>query len=384
MSSDVLLVVVIGTALAFDFTNGFHDSANAVATAIATGALRPRTAVAISAVLNVIGAFLSVAVATTIAKGIVDSAVVTLPIVFAALAGAILWNVLTWYLGLPSSSSHALIGGLVGATLAVQGHQAVRWDGLIERVAVPAVAAPLLAGLVALAGTVVTTTVAGRVQERLGQRGYRFGQIGSACLLSLAHGTNDAQKTMGVISLALVAHGSKFSVPDWVIVSAALAMGLGTYAGGWRVMRTLGRRLTPVEPPQGFATEVSAATVIVASAIHGYPLSTTHVVSGGVVGSGLARRLGQIRWRLAGQMAGAWAVTVPASAAVAAVVGVAIDLAGGTAAALICLPIGATGVLAIWAKARRAPVTAENVNAEGSMLVPPATERPPVSAGGAP
>ena len=374
MNSGVLLVMVVATALVFDFTNGFHDTANSMATAIATGALPPRVAVGLSALLNVAGAFLSIAVATTIAKGIVDSTVITLPVVFSALVGAILWNVFTWYLGIPSSSSHALIGGILGATLVIQGRDAVHWSGIVQRVAVPGLLSPLIAGGIALVCTLGIFTALQRVRSESGERGYRIGQIGSASLLSLAHGTNDAQKTMGVITLALVAHGNldpqSFSVPTWVIGSAALAMGCGTYAGGWRVIRTVGRRLTPVVPPQGFASEVSAATVILTAAAHGYPLSTTHVVSGSVVGSGVGRRLAAVRWGLAGQMAIAWTLTVPSSAAVAAVVAGVVNSVGGTASALICAGGAASGVVLMWLLARRAPVTAENVNAEGTALAP--------------
>jgi PiT family inorganic phosphate transporter len=251
MGSDFLLVIVVGTALAFDFTNGFHDTANAMATSIATRALPPRVAVGLSALLNVVGAFLSLAVATTIAKGVVDPSAITLNIVFAGLIGAITWNLVTWYFGLPSSSSHALIGGVVGATLVAKGSDAIKGAGIVEKVLVPAVLAPLLAGSVALLGTYLVYRLTARERPDHVKRGFRYGQVATASLLSLAHGTNDAQKTMGVITLALIAHGSigaDASVPTWVIVAAALAIGGGTYAGGWRVIRTMGTRITETSP----------------------------------------------------------------------------------------------------------------------------------------
>ncbi|MDX6579698.1 MAG: inorganic phosphate transporter, PiT family, partial [Gaiellales bacterium] len=268
MGSDLLLVIVVGTALAFDFTNGFHDTATAMATSIATRALPPRIAVALSAVLNVAGAFLSLAVATTIAKGVVDPSAITLNIIFAGLIGAITWNLVTWYYGLPSSSSHALIGGVVGAALVAKGQDAIKGAGIVEKVLIPAVLAPFLAGAVAVLGTYLAYRLTRRERPDHVKRGFRVGQIASASLVSLAHGTNDAQKTMGVITLALIAHGSlngNAGVPTWVIVSAAVAIGAGTYIGGWRVIRTMGTRITEIEPPQGFAAQTSAAAVILAS-----------------------------------------------------------------------------------------------------------------------
>ena len=318
MGSEFLLVVVIVTALAFDFTNGFHDTANAMATSIATGALKPKVAVAISAVLNLVGAFLSIKVAATIAKGIVSSGVVTLDVVFAALIGAILWNLTTWALSLPSSSSHALIGGVVGATIAASGSSAVKWHGLISKVLVPALLSPFIAGVAAVLGTYWAYRLIRRLREGDARRGYRLGQIGSASLVSLAHGTNDAQKTMGVITLALIAHGDisaqHFSVPLWVKLGCGLAIGLGTYVGGWRIINTMGNRLTSIESPQGFSAEASSATVILASSYFGYPLSTTQVVSGGVIGSGLGKRLASVHWGTAGQMVSGWVLTIPAAA----------------------------------------------------------------------
>ncbi len=318
MGSEFLLVIVIVAALAFDFTNGFHDAANAVASSIATGALKPKAAVALSAVLNLVGAFISIKVAATIAQGVVDSGAITLDVVFAALIGAILWNLVTWALSLPSSSSHALIGGVVGAAIAASGSGAVKWHGLISKVIMPALLSPLIAGLAALVGTYWAYRLIRRLRGDDARRGYRLGQIGSASLLSLAHGTNDAQKTMGVITLALIAHGEvsahHFAVPLWVKLGCGLAIGLGTYVGGWRIINTMGNRLTHLESPQGFSSGASSATVILASSYFGYPLSTTQVVSGSVIGSGIGKRLASVRWRTAGQMVSGWVLTIPAAA----------------------------------------------------------------------
>ena len=270
MGSELLLIMVVVVALAFDFTNGFHDTANAMATSIATGALKPRVAVAISAVGNLAGAFISIKVAATIATGIVDTKALTLTLVFAALIGAIAWNLITWALSLPSSSSHALIGGVIGATLAGIGSGAVKGHAIITKVLVPALFSPLIAGLVAIAGTFAAYKLVAALRAGEARRGYRLGQIGSASLVSLAHGTNDAQKTMGVITLALIAHGDlsahHFSVPMWVKLSCGLAIALGTYIGGWPIINTMGNRLTEIESPQGFAAESAGASVILASA----------------------------------------------------------------------------------------------------------------------
>lgn len=288
-----LLLIVVVTALAFDFTNGFHDTGNAMATSIASGALAPRVAVALSAVLNLIGAFLSTAVAATIAKGLIDANLVTLELVFAGLVGGIVWNLLTWLLGIPSSSSHALIGGIVGATIAAVGLRGVIWSGVVSKVIVPAVVAALLATLVGAVGTWLVYRTTRGVAEKRTERGFRRGQIGSASLVSLAHGTNDAQKTMGVIFLALMSYGAvstTASVPPlWVIVSCAVAMAAGTYLGGWRIIRTLGKGLVEIKPPQGMAAESSSAAVILLSAHFGYALSTTQVATGSVLGSGVGR-----------------------------------------------------------------------------------------------
>jgi len=321
-ASDIILGLVVVTAVCFDFTNGFHDTANAVATSIATGALKPRVAVAMSAVLNLVGAFVSIKVAATIAKGIVNAHVLAgtagLSLVFAALIGAITWNLITWYFTMPSSSSHALIGGVIGATIVASSASEVKVHGLLSTVIFPALFSPIICGLVAMVGTFSAYRLIRRIGEKQARKGYRYGQIGSAALVSLAHGTNDAQKTMGVIALALIAHGdinsNHFYVPLWVKISCATAIALGTAIGGWRIINTMGNRLTDVESPQGFSAEAASASVILASSYYGYPLSTTQVVSGGVLGSGLGKKLASVHWGVVGQMATAWVLTIPAAA----------------------------------------------------------------------
>jgi PiT family inorganic phosphate transporter len=321
MSSDVILVIVVATALAFDFTNGFHDTANVVATSISTGAARPQVAIGIAALLNFVGAFISISVAATVANDVVNSAVITPTIVFAGLIGAIAWNLITWYLGLPSSSSHALIGGVVGSAVAAAGFDAVLADGLVGKVLVPAVVAPVLAFAVAGIGIGIVYRVVGRQRPGIVSRGFRYGQIISGGLLALAHGTNDAQKTMGVITLALIANGSlgaNADPPTWVIVSAAAAIGLGTYSGGWRIIRTTGTRIIKMDAAQGFSAQGAGAAVILASTHFGFPLSTTHVINGGVMGAGAAKRLSAVRWGVAGNIVTAWLLTLPAAAAIGA------------------------------------------------------------------
>jgi len=315
MRSDLLLVIVVVAALAFDFTNGFHDTANVVASSISTHALSPRAAVGIASVLNFAGAFISLQVAATIATGIIDAARVTETIVFAGLIGAIAWNVITWAYGLPSSSSHALIGGIVGATLAAVGGAGLKAGGLITKVILPAIIAPVAAFAVAGAAIVAIYALVGRRRPGPVARGFRVGELVSGSLLALAHGTNDAQKTMGVISLALIAHGSlsaqRFHVPTWVVISAASAIALGTYAGGWRIIRTVGTRIIDMDSAQGFSAQSAGAAVILVSSGLGYPLSTTHVISGGVVGAGAAKRLSAVRWGVAGNIAVTWLLTLP-------------------------------------------------------------------------
>ena len=317
-----LLFIVVVTALAFDFTNGFHDTGNAMASSIATGALKPKAAVALSASLNLVGAFLSIAVAATIAKGLVDAHLVTLELVFAGLVGGIVWNLLTWLVGLPSSSSHALIGGIVGAMIAAVGGHGVIWHGVVSKVIFPALLAPTIALIVATVGTWLVYRVIRRAPEKRTEAGFRYGQIGSASLVSLAHGTNDAQKTMGVIFLALISYGAASSTdtmpPLWVIVSCAVAIAAGTYVGGWRVIRTMGKGLVEIKSPQGFAAESSTATIILLSSHFGYALSTTHVATGSILGSGVGKPGAQVRWGLAGRMVTAWLITLPSAGIVGA------------------------------------------------------------------
>ncbi|HKN95300.1 MAG TPA: inorganic phosphate transporter [Thermoleophilaceae bacterium] len=317
MGSDVVFVIVVVTALAFDFTNGFHDTATAVATSISTRAMSPRLAVTMAALLNFAGAFISLKVAATVGSGIVESSAVTPTIVFAGLIGAIAWNLITWYFGLPSSSSHALIGGLVGSVIAATGTGNVIADGLVGKVIIPALIAPVLAFLVAAIGILVVYRVVAALRPGPVTGGFKLGQIASGGLLALAHGTNDAQKTMGVITLALIAHGdiapNNFHVPEWVVISAASAIALGTYSGGWRIIRTVGSRIIKMDSAQGFSAQGAGAAVILAASHYGYPLSTTHVISGGVMGAGAAKRLSAVRWGVAGNIVGAWLLTIPAA-----------------------------------------------------------------------
>lgn len=392
-----LLLIVVVTALAFDFTNGFHDTGNAMATSIASGALAPRVAVALSAVLNLIGTFLSTAVAATIAKGLIDANLVTLELVFAGLVGGIVWNLLTWLLGIPSSSSHALIGGIVGATIAAVGLRGVIWSGVVSKVIVPAVVAALLATLVGAVGTWLVYRTTRGVAEKRTERGFRRGQIGSASLVSLAHGTNDAQKTMGVIFLALMSYGAvstTASVPPlWVIVSCAVAMAAGTYLGGWRIIRTLGKGLVEIKPPQGMAAESSSAAVILLSAHFGYALSTTQVATGSVLGSGVGKPGAEVRWGVAGRMVVAWLVTLPLAGLVGAFTYGLVHFIGGYPGAILGFALLWLTATAIWLRSRRAPIDHTNVNAdwEGNLTAgleagaqPLADQRPPVPAPPAP
>jgi inorganic phosphate transporter, PiT family len=363
---DGVLVIVVVVALWFDFTNGFHDTANAMATSIATRALRPKLAVALAAVLNFVGAFISLEVAATIAEDIVDAGAVTPAVILAGLLGAIVWNLLTWRLGMPSSSSHALIGGVVGAVLVAAGADAVSADGLVGEVVVPAVLAPALALAVAATATFLVYRRMRHSDPERTRRGFRIGQIASASLVALAHGTNDAQKTMGVIMLALIANGtlgSDADVPVWVVVAAATAIGLGTYVGGWRIIRTVGHRITDIETPQGFSAETSGAVVILAASQAGYPLSTTHVTSGAVMGAGAGKRAAEVHWGVAERMVLAWLMTLPAAAALAAAFYLATDgLGADLAGPLVVTVVAAVAAVALFVQARRrAPVTAEDV-----------------------
>ena len=317
-----LLVVTIVVALAFDFTNGFHDTANAVATSVSTRALSPRLAVLIAAIANLAGAFVTTAVAKNIATGIIDANLATMQTLLAALFGAIAWNLLTWWFGLPSSSSHALIGGLVGAALVQSGEAGVEWHGLAHNVVIPAIFAPAIAFAAAFLLLLLLYWVFRWLHPGFASRGFRLGQLGTGTWVAFTHGANDAQKTMGVIALALVLHDNgnvaDLTIPTWVKVSAGVAIGLGTYAGGWRIIRTLGQRVFQMEPESGFAAQAAAGTTIYLATKLGYPLSTTHVVSGAVMGAGATRRLSAVRWGVAGNIVVAWVLTIPAAALVSA------------------------------------------------------------------
>ncbi|MGH3271008.1 MAG: inorganic phosphate transporter [Trebonia sp.] len=374
MRNDTVLVLVVITALAFDFTNGFHDTGNAMATSIATGALGPRTAVAISGALNFVGAFLSLAVAATIANGLVNTADVTLAVVAAGLAGGIIRNLITWLFGIPSSSSHALIGGVIGSTIAAAGGSAVLWHGLASKVVIPAVLSPVIAGLVAAIGTWSLYRITRSLTQAARGHGFRIGQIGSACLVSFAHGTNDAQKTMGVITLALIANGTLekgSNAPLWVIVSCATAISLGTYIGGWRVIRTLGKGLVEIAAPQGMAAESASAAVILLSSSFGYSLSTTHVATGSIIGTGLGKKGAEVRWGVAGRMATAWVFTLPCSGLVGAAAYALANGVGGTVGVIIILIVLAALAGAIFWRSRSNKVDHNNVNAEWTGGVAP-------------
>lgn len=365
MAEALVLGIVVLTALAFDFTNGFHDTGNAMAPTIATRALKPKQAVLLAAILNLVGAFLSLSVAATIAKGIVDAEIVTLPVVLCGLAGGIVWNLLTWLFGLPSSSSHALVGGVVGSVIAGFGLSGVHWDGLAAKVMVPALVAPVVAIAVAATGTAVITRITRSFVRKESDRSFRWGQIGSASLMALAHGTNDAQKTMGIILLALIAAGavpSDASVPFWVIVSCAVAMALGTYMGGWRVIKTLGKGLVRLDTRQGMAADASSASVILLSSHFGYSLSTTHVASGSILGTGIGRRGAKVQWSVAGKMLVAWLVTVPAAALVGALFYGVDSLFGPITGAFVVFGLLVAASALIWWLSRRRPVHADDMN----------------------
>ena len=317
---DVLLVIVVLVALGFDFTNGFHDTANAVATSVSTRALSPRLAVAIAAAANLAGAFVTTAVAKTVGKGIIDTGLANEKTVLAALIGAIAWNLITWWLGLPSSSSHALIGGLVGAAIAQSGLAGVQWHGLVHNVVIPALAAPTIAFAAAFGLLLLIYWIFRWLTPSVANRSFRLGQLASGTWVAFTHGANDAQKTMGVIALALFEAGkiSHFYIPTWVIVTAGLAIAAGTYAGGWRIMRTIGQRVINIEPASGFAAQLTGGLTIYSATKLGYPLSTTHVISGSVMGAGATKRLSAVRWGVAGNIVVAWVLTIPAAAIVAA------------------------------------------------------------------
>jgi PiT family inorganic phosphate transporter len=315
------IVTVIVVALAFDYTNGFHDAANAIATSVATRALTPRTALVMAAVMNLVGAFLGTEVATTVGSGIIEppQGPTGLLVVLAALIGAIIWNLITWRLGLPSSSSHALIGGLVGAALASSG--GVNWDGVLDKVVIPMVLSPVVGFVLAAVVMLSILWLFRRGRPEPLQRGFRHAQTVSAAAMALGHGLQDAQKTMGVIVLALVVGGyhQGFEIPWWVVLVSAGALSAGTYAGGWRIMRTLGRRIIALDPPRGFAAEASASTILYTTAfVFAAPISTTQTITASILGVGATRRLSAVRWGVAGNIAIAWVLTLPMAALAAA------------------------------------------------------------------
>jgi PiT family inorganic phosphate transporter len=318
--TSVLLVAVIVVGLGFDFTNGFHDTANYVATWVGTRALSPRPAVAVSAAANLAGAFVTTAVAKTVGKGIIDTGLATEKTILAALLGAIVWNLLTWWQGLPSSSTHALIGGLIGAALVQSGSRGVQWSGLWHKVVLPALASPVAGFAGAFVLMVVIYRVFFRASPGVAHRGFRYGQLLSGTWVAFTHGANDAQKTMGVIALALYTHGSisHFYIPTWVKIAAGLTIAAGTYAGGWRIIRTLGQRIYKLQPEDGFAAQVSSGTTLWIGTHYGFPISTTHVVTGAVMGAGATRRFSAVRWGVAGNIVFAWLLTLPAAGLVAA------------------------------------------------------------------
>jgi PiT family inorganic phosphate transporter len=368
MESDIIVVIVVATALVFDFTNGFHDTANVVATSISTRAMPPRLAVGYAAVLNFAGAFISLEVAATVANDVVDPGSIGLLAVFGGLVGAITWNLITWYFGLPSSSSHALIGGIVGAVLVADGADAVFFEqGILGKVMIPALVAPTLAFVVGGLAILALYRIVGGLRPSPVGRLFRAGQVMSGGLLALAHGTNDAQKTMGVITLALLANGTiaqdDFHVPDWVVVAAAAAIALGTYVGGWRIIKTMGSRIHKMDSAQGFAAQGAGAAVILASSEVGFPLSTTHTISGAVIGAGAAKRLSAVRWGVAGNIVAAWVLTLPAAAAVGALTyGVTRIFGTGAAGPVIVSTLILIGAALLFT--RRAQVSAASAGAE--------------------
>ncbi len=371
-TATLIVVLVIVLALFFDFTNGFHDTANAMATPIATGALKPKVAVLLAAILNLVGAFLSTEVAKTISNGLIREDQIDpnafLPLIFAGLIGAITWNMFTWLLGLPSSSSHALFGGLIGATIVGAGWMAIDYSVVLSKVILPAILAPVTAGLIAFAATRLAYAITRRYDTKPdGRDGFRWGQIFTSSLVALAHGTNDAQKTMGVITLTLIIAGWQSSAdPDpqtWVILACAITIALGTYMGGWRIIRTLGKGLTDVKPAQGFSAESSTAATILASSALGFALSTTQVASGSVIGSGLGRRGSSVRWRTAGRIMTGWLFTLPAAGAVGGVMALMVAWLGGWGI-LIDAIFAVVVILTIFVLSRRNAVTAANAMSE--------------------
>lgn len=376
----LVVAAVVALALFFDFTNGFHDTANAMATPIATGALKPKVAVGIAAVMNLIGAFLSTEVAKAISVSLIHEdvqdklfvGIVGAQMVFAGLTGAILWNLTTWFLGLPSSSSHALFGGLIGSAFAYAGMGAINIEKVLEKVVLPALFAPLIAGLAAFLATRVAYLITARTQQARSKSGigtgrgnFRIGQIFSSSLVALSHGTNDAQKTMGVITLVLVAAGLQSNgdhVEFWVVLTSALAIAIGTYSGGWRIIKTMGTGLSEIKPAQGFAAEVSTGVAILASSKLGFALSTTQVASGSVIGSGLGRKGGAVRWSKAGHIVVGWLFTLPAAGIVGALSAYLVQSGpvGFAADAIITVAV----IIAIFQISKRNKVAHHNVTSE--------------------
>ena len=368
----VVVVLVIVTALTFDFTNGFHDTANAMATSIATGALKPKTAVIAAGTLNLIGAFLSTEVAKTISGGIINEQQVTISaaFIFAGLVGAIIWNLITWLVGLPSSSSHALFGGLVGAVIVGAGVEGVNFAAVLTKVLIPALVSPAVAGLAAFCAVKLIFFVVRKMSESQVESGFRHGQTVTACLVALSHGTNDAQKTMGIITLTLIAVGFQPSGtgPElWVVAICGLAIALGTYMGGWRVIRTLGKGLTEISTPQGFAAEAASATTILVSSHMGFALSTTQVCSGSIIGTGLGKKGSKVNWGVAGKMLIAWIVTFPAAGIVGALACALAKMSvwGTVAVAFIACAVA----FIIWRLSRRNPINSANVNERADVKV---------------
>lgn len=368
----VVVVLVIVTALTFDFTNGFHDTANAMATSIATGALKPKTAVIAAGTLNLIGAFLSTEVAKTISGGIINEQQVTISAAFffAGLVGAIIWNLITWLVGLPSSSSHALFGGLVGAVIVGAGVEGVNFAAVLTKVLIPALVSPVVAGLAAFFAVKLIFFVVRKMEEGQIELGFRHGQTVTACLVALSHGTNDAQKTMGIITLTLIAVGFQPSGtgPElWVVAICGLAIALGTYMGGWRVIRTLGKGLTEISTPQGFAAEAASATTILVSSHMGFALSTTQVCSGSIIGTGLGKKGSKVNWGVASKMLIAWIVTFPAAGIVGALAcALAKTSVWGTVAVAF---IACAVAFIIWRLSRRNPINSANVNERADVKV---------------
>ncbi len=368
----VVVGLVIITALTFDFTNGFHDTANAMATSIATGALKPKTAVIAAGTLNLVGAFLSTEVAKTISGGIINEQTVTIgpEFIFAGLVGAIIWNLLTWLVGLPSSSSHALFGGLVGAVIIGAGVEGVNFIAVLNKVLIPALVSPVVAGLAAFVAVKLIYVIVKKMDESQVINGFRHGQTVTACLVALSHGTNDAQKTMGIITLTLIAVGAQASGTGpqlWVVAVCGLAIAAGTYMGGWRVIRTLGKGLTEISTPQGFAAEAASATTILVSSHLGFALSTTQVCSGSIIGTGLGKKGNDVNWAVAGRMLVAWLVTFPAAGLVgAAACALAKTGLGGTIAVAVIAVIAA---LIIFRLSKRNPVNSGNVNESSEVKI---------------